>query len=148
MATPTYVREDQFNIQVSIVGVTFPFTTSWQSMEGGDVEANAVKTHPGGMLGEIALGGPASRGDCTVARLYEEDLDAFIPTLEGLCGNARMSVSWAALDGDGNPAGGMQHVLTGYLKTVDIPTYDANASAAALLKLVMSCDQFQQGAAR
>lgn len=145
MATPTYVREDQFSISVTVVGVTFPFTTSWQSMEGGDVQSNAVKTHPGGMYGEIALGGPSSRSDCTVKRLYSEDLDAFVPTLESLVGNARMSVSWTPLNAD-TTAGGTTHVLTGYLKEVTIPVYDANASAAATIGLVMSCDQFQNGA--
>lgn len=145
MAAPVYVREDQFFISVNVVGITFPFTSSWSSKEGGEVQANAVKSHPGGMLGEIALGGPASRSDCTVKRMYTEDLDSFIAPLEGMCGNARMSISWQELDVLGNLQG-QPHVLTGYLKEVNIPNYDSNTAAVAFLTIVMSCDQFQQGA--
>lgn len=132
-------------IQVQVNGISLPSVPSWQSKEGGAVTADGVKTHPGGMLGEIAIGGPGTRSDATVKCLYTEDFHGFIPQLEAAVGNARMSISWTPLDANRNPSGATQ-TITGYLKAVNVPNTDANTTAAALLELQMSSDQFQNGA--
>ncbi len=140
----TAVREDQFIIHVGIDGVKLPTIFSWTSKEGGDTTSDSVFSRPGGLQPGIQLGGPASRSDCTVKRHYTSTIDSYIETLEGLCGQAAMWVSWTPVDANQNPNGDT-HLLTGILKEVQPPNYDANANAAGFLTLVMACDQ-QPGA--
>jgi hypothetical protein len=148
-ATPVYIREEQFSIQVHVNGINFPpalTSGSWQSKEGGDVTAEVVQTHPGGMAGEIALGGIGKRSDATVKTLYTEDLHALVPALESACGNARMSIGWTPLDANGFPTVGATTTITGFMKGCVVPNYDANTNAAGMLEIVCGCDQHQQGA--
>lgn len=136
----TAVREDQFIIHVGVDGVALPKTFSWTSKEGGDVTADSVFTRPGGLMPGIQLGGPGSRSDCTVKRHYTTAIDNYVEALEAACGQAAMWVSWTPIDANQNPNGDT-HLLTGILKEVQVPNYDANANAAGFLTLVMACDQ-------
>lgn len=137
----TYIREDQFAIHAGVNGVApFPDPQTWQTKEGGDLEADSVETHPGSMLGSVALGGPAKRTDATIKRMYSAELHPYVQQLEAVVGNARMWISWTPLDAN-KQQNGETITITGVLKTVTVPNIDANAAAAALLTLVMSCDQ-------
>ena len=135
-----YIRSDEFLIVCAVQNVPFPTYPTWQSKEGGTLESDSVVTHPGGMLGAVALGGPVTRSDCTVKRMYSQDMHPYMPALEAACGNARAYVSWTPLDSNANPTGDT-YTITGILKSVTAPSTDANTSAAALLELVISCDQ-------
>ena len=134
------VREDTAIIHCTVSGVSFPNTFSWTSAEGGDISADSVYTRPGGMQPGVQLGGPKTRSDLTVKRQYTTALDPFLKQLEDAAGGARMSVSWTMTDADGN-ANGETHTLTGVLKEVQWPQFDANSTAAGFLTLVMACDQ-------
>ena len=137
------IREDQFIIHVGVTGppaINFPSTFSWTSKEGGDVSAQNVNTRPGGLMPAVDLGGPASRSDCTVKRQYTTALDPYVKLLEAGCGNARMWITWTPIDAN-QVANGATHGLTGVLKEVQVPAYDANAAAAGFITLVMSCDE-------
>jgi hypothetical protein len=136
----TAVREDQFIIHVGVNGVQLPTTFSWTSKEGGDITTESVYSRPGGQMPGIQLGGPGSRSDCTVKRHYTSNIDSYVTALENACGNAAMWVSWTPIDGNQNPNGDT-HLLTGIIKEVMVPQYDANASGAGFLTLVMACDQ-------
>jgi len=140
----TAVREDQFIIHVGVSGIALPSTFSWTSKEGGDLTSDSVYTRPGGLQPGIQLGGPSSRSDCTVKRQYTSNLDGggFVTQLSNVCGNAAMWVSWTPIDGNQNPNGNT-HLLTGILKEVQVPQYDANATGAGFLTLVMACDQLE-----
>ena len=136
----TAVREDQFIIHAAVDGVPIPSIYSWTSKEGGDTTSESVFSRPGGLQPGIQLGGPASRSDCTVKRHYTSVLDSYVEALQAACGNAQMWVSWTPIDANSNP-NGETHLITGILKEVMTPQYDANANAAGFLTLVMACDQ-------
>lgn len=136
----TAVREDQFIIHVGVDGVQLPTTFSWTSKEGGDITSDSTYSRPGGLQPGIQLGGSSSRSDCTIKRHYTTAMDAYVTKLAGVVGNAPMWVSWTPIDGNQNPNGDT-HLLTGILKEVQVPQYDANANGAGFLTLVMACDQ-------
>lgn len=133
------LRGDQFLLHAGINGVNIPSTFSWTSMEGGDLEAQNVKTHPGGMLPEQDLGGPTSRTDATMNRNYNAALHAYFVQLENASGRGSMWMSWTPLDANGNPNGGTV-TITGKVKGVKAPGRDANNTGPAYLSVMMSCD--------
>jgi hypothetical protein len=137
----TYLREDQFLIHAGVNGVSIPSVHSWQSKEGGDVQSDAVVTHPGGMLGAITLGGPNKRSDVTVKRIFQDTDMPFVRPLEQACGNSRGWVSWTPLDADKNPVANSTMTLNGVLKEVQSPQGNANATGPANLGLVFSVDE-------
>lgn len=146
------LREDQAYISVRVGGVnaldasdvaytalnTAVPSTGWTGLSGGDLQADDVKTRPGKMSPEISLGGPQTRGDATVTIQYSTALDAILQTLETQGGKRSMAVSWNVLDADGN-ANGPTNTITGVLKNVTRPNFDANNTAATFLTLTMSC---------
>jgi hypothetical protein len=87
----------------------------------------------------INLGGPAKRTDVTAKVQYSPNLDAILPTLETFAGKRSMAVSWTILDADGN-VNGATNTISGVLKQVMRPNFDANASNAGFLSLVMACN--------
>lgn len=141
LANGSYIREDQFLIHAGVNGVSFPPVHSWQSKEGGDLQSEAVVTHPGGMSPAITLGGPNKRTDCTVKRVYTDTMQGFIQPLEQVCGNARMWVSYTPLDTNKVPIPNSTITITGILKEVQVPPANSNTAAEAVLGLVMSCDE-------
>src|SRR5689334_17728635 len=102
---PTYLRQDQATISVPVLPVRLPFVKSWATLEGGDLESEDTKTRPGGMVGQVNLGGPTTRTDATVGRPYTKELHPFIVPLEQVAGNGAMNISWTILDAKGSAAG-------------------------------------------
>jgi hypothetical protein len=133
-----HLRQDQAQIQAGVSGFALP-SSSWQSLDGGDVQANTLNVRPGGFLATHSLGGPAKRNDATIKRLYGTTLHNNITTLEALCGQARMWISYTPLDADGN-VNGQTVTIVGTLKQAQRPTWDANTSSPAILTLVMDCE--------
>ncbi len=139
MATTTFVRADQALITAKVNGVNLPKTVSWAQIEGGDIEAEDVFTRPGGGLHGVNLGGPTKRTDVTVMRQYTAELQGYIVELENKCGSGAASVSYTMLDADNNPTG-QTVTMTGILKNVVKPNFNANSAEAVFLGLVISCD--------
>lgn len=137
------LRSDQAAIHVSVfdsTGKSVLDTNVWASMDGGDLTTQDTKTRPGGMGAEENLGGPNTRSDCMVERQYTNDvIHPLIRTLEQLCGNAGAKITWTPLDGDGNKNGDTLGI-TGKLKGVKPPKWDANAQGAQFLTLTFGCD--------
>lgn len=144
MAT-TYVREDQAIISFAVTNpsalkVHIPSPYSWASFEGGDIEAEDVFTRPGGMKPGLNLGGPSKRSDVTIKTQYTSDWTGdVIVALENACGALAVSASWTRLDATGNK-NGQSFNVTGILKSVQKPVFDANASGAVFIGLVIACD--------
>lgn len=136
---PTYLRQDQATISVPVLPVALPFVKSWASLEGGDLESEDVKTRPGGMVGQVNLGGPTTRTDATVMRPYTKELHPYVVALENIAGQGTMHVTYSILDANGNVIGPTV-TITGILKNVTRPNFDSNASGVAMLSLVMGCD--------
>lgn len=136
----TLLREDQAVIHASVNGVNPPFSTAgWSALEWGDVEANNVKVFPGGMLQQQDLGGVQTRADATVTRPFSDTLHPYLSQWENVVGTATMRITYTPKDANGNP-NGAPVTITGRLKKVTRPKYDANGNAAAMLGLVMSCN--------
>lgn len=133
------LREDQATISVPKLPVALPFVRSWAKLEGGDLESEDTKVRPGGMLSQINLGGPTTRTDATVSRPYSAELHPFLVPLEQVAGNGSMNITWTVLNAQRVSLGNTV-TLTGILKTVNRPAWDANATAPAMLALVMGCD--------
>lgn len=144
-----YVREDEAVIHAHLTDIAPHWVEpySWASLEGGDIEAEDVFTRPGGMKGGVNLGGPSKRSDVTIMCQYSSTVHKSIIDLENAVGTGGMSVSYTPLDADANPNGGTV-TLTGVLKAVTKPNFNANNSGVVFLGLVMSCDtEAAQGAA-
>lgn len=135
----TYIRQDQATISVPSLPVSLPFVKSWAALEGGDLESADVKTRPGGMVGQVNLGGPTTRTDCTVTRPYTKELHPYIVALEEVAGRGAMAISYTILDAAGNVIGPTV-TLRGILKNVTRPNFDSNAEGTAMLALVMGCN--------
>lgn len=132
------LREDQFRIKVSVTGVNPPPIASWTSMTGGDLSSEDTKVRPGGMLDQISLGGPSTRSDATVERLYGTTIAPYIIQWEQAIGQS-MRISYTPLDSTGAIAGPTT-TLHGILKGVKPPDMNANQQGAAMLALTMSCN--------
>ncbi len=137
----TLLRQDQATISVGLPGIpTLPFVKSWSKLEGGDLESEDTKTRPGGMVGQVNLGGPTTRSDATVSRPYTLELHRRIVDLENYAGSGEMKINWTTLDSTGSAAGHPTVTIYGILKNVMHPGWDANATGAAEMSLVMGCN--------
>jgi hypothetical protein len=132
-------REDQFLIVAAVAGVNLPQPYSWAEMDDGFVEAQDTKTYPGGMINQVNLGGPATRGDITVQTQYSTALAPYMVQLEQACGRAAAYASYRPLDANGNPDGPVVN-MSGILKSVQLTGRNANNTGAAFLKLVIGAD--------
>ncbi len=109
--------------------------------EGGNVESEGLKRRPGGMLPERSLGSVKTRTDSTVKFPYVARLHELVPWLETRCGKGAVVLSGTPLDADGNRAGRVR-TMTGKLKSVTAPDYDAGATdEAADLEIVVEHDE-------
>lgn len=141
---PTYLRQDQATISVPKLSVGLPYVPSWAMLEGGDLESEDTKTRPGGMLAQVNLGGPTTRTDATVSRPYTKEIHPFLVPLEKFAGFGRMHITYTILGPNVNTGKlttlGPTVTLTGILKNVTRPNWDANATGTAMFSLVMGCD--------
>jgi hypothetical protein len=136
-----YIREDQADIRVSVDGV--PYGDSWASVEGGNLEADDAKTRPGGMGREVAVGGPASRDDLTVATQMSDVTAPWVPRLEARVGVGAVKVGITYLGPERTPVG-QPRTTVGILKAVNTPDQASDSSDVGMLELVVSCHE--QGA--
>lgn len=141
------LRQDQATISVGTPNLRnggLPFVVSWAMLEGGDLESEDTKVRPGGMQPQKNLGGPTTRTDATVSRPYTPELHRRIVDLENYSGNGAMNIKWTILDSTGSAAGNPTVTIDGILKNVTRPNWDANATGAAMLALVMGCNVASQ----
>lgn len=133
-----YIREDMAEIRFWLDGV--PYGDSWKSAEGGNLEADDAKTRPGGMGREVAVGGPASRDDVTVAIQLTDVTSNWVSTFENRVGVGAATVGITYLSPDRLPMGRGQTIV-GVLKGVTRPDLDSESSDAGLLEVVVSCHE-------
>lgn len=133
-----YIREDQADIRVSVDGVAYG--DSWKSVEGGNLEADDSKTRPGGMGREVALGGPASRDDVTVATQLTDVVLGWHKGFESKVGNGRVKVAYTFL-GANRLRIGPTHTVTGVLKAANLPDFDSESSDPGMYEIIVSSDE-------
>jgi hypothetical protein len=143
MAQFTYLTEAQAIIKCEIWDasgnrILLPGVSSWTSFEGGDMQASTTTMLPGGTMPAVAMPAPAKRTNVTLKRPYTMQLHPFIPALEGAVGRGRVSASYTPFDSDGNQ--GQTITRHGFLKELQIPTWDAASGETVYLGVVMECD--------
>ena len=124
MPSPSYTREDQIDIRVSLDGV--PYGNSWDSIAGGGLTANKVMIRVGGK--EINIGGPASRDDVTVGIQMSDLVAPWRAMFDRRVGAGTLKVSWSLLDADLNTIDG-PHAYVGILNACTPTDMDKSNSS-------------------
>lgn len=131
------MRQDQWSNTVTIDGVPWGV---WDTLDGGDVEADEVKHRPGGMQKQVSLGGPEHVNNITLTRLLDQpDWAKMKALMANRVGKARATVSRQPLDPDGNPFGEPLG-YAGVLNQVIPGATDGDASAVQMWTILISTD--------
>lgn len=129
------MRQDQWANTVVIDGRALGV---WDTLDGGDVEAEETKYRPGGMQPQISLGGQTGVGNLTLGRLLDKtDWDYMRSLMQSRVGKAPVTVSRQPLDVDGNPFG-RPLVYRGVLQHVTPGATDSNSSDAQVWEIEVS----------
>lgn len=131
------IREDQADIRVKVGGKSYG--DSWNTAEGGNLEADAQKARAGGMGKEVSVGGPASRGDLTVGINMSDVVAGWHAEIENKVGPGEVQVSLAWLDQERVPTG-VVSTRTGTLKAANLPNM-GDGHAVGRYELVVDCDE-------
>lgn len=132
------MRQDQWANTVTIddrpMGV-------WDTLSGGDVEANETKYKPGGMAPEVSLGGSTTVNNVTLGKLLagRADWDFMHRLMAQRVGKAKVTVARQPLDVDGNPFG-RPMVYRGVLNNVVPGDTDSNSSDAHVWEITISTE--------
>lgn len=136
---PIPTREDTHNVSVTVDGRNLGL---FDQKSGGELDSEELKYSPGGMLGELSLGGRQTIGNITIERYYDALRDHRLVTwLGNRRGWARMTVAVTPRD----PQGVVRDdpiVTGGTLKAVNPPETDSTGTDAAKWSLEMTCDSF------
>jgi hypothetical protein len=136
-------REDQYNVTASVAyKINGRLQTkdlgTFDTFDGGEIDSEETKFHPGGLGQQISLGGRRNVGNVTIGRLYDLSRDhPNMGWLAGGVGKAEVVVTKTSLDVDGN-AFGRPLVYRGKLKQLTPPSHDSESSDAALYELEIS----------
>lgn len=131
------MRQDQWSNTVTIDGNPLGV---WDTLSGGDVEAEETKYRPGGMQPQVSLGGTTSVNNVTLSRLLDKEDWPFMHNLmASRVGKANVTVSRQPLDINGNPMG-RPLVYRGTLQNVNPGDTDSNSSDAQTWTIVVSTE--------
>src|SRR5215467_2473432 len=101
MAAPT--RQDTWLVNVILEGKDLG---TFDTTDGGEKDSDENKYNPGGMVGEISLGGRPTIGELTCTRYYDRVRDhpnfAFY---NKWVGSGEATIGFTPLDFNGNAAG-------------------------------------------
>lgn len=135
---PTYVTSREAAIHASVDGINFPSVQSWSTFQGGDPQGATSQLFPGNVMSAIAQPGPVTLTNVTVTRPYTREMHQFVPALRGAI-NDGMQASYTPTDADGNPDN-VTISITGILKEVQTPSWDAKSGETVYIGLVMECN--------
>lgn len=131
-------RKDTYDVSTWVAGVGDLGTCRMQ--DGADIESEEAMVRPGGMGGEISLGGARKRNAATVKYWNNEHIDAITPALERVAGASTAVIRRQPLDANKNPVGRLR-TFTGTLRNVKAPDYDADSNDAGELELEFSLNE-------
>jgi hypothetical protein len=134
---PSPTREDTWLITASVDGRDLGvFDTS----SGGELDSEESKYKPGGMAGEISLGGTRTYGNLTITRYCDRVRDwPLIKWLAGRGGAGRGAIGITPLSPLGERAG-EPLTYSGTLKTTTPPEIDSTGGDAAMISLEFTID--------
>lgn len=128
-------RADTYSVAVNIDGED---TGIWDKLTGGGIDSEETKYKPGGMVGQISLGGTINADNVTISRIYDLNRDhTRVKRWMARAGKATVVVTKQPLDIDGNVFGDPL-VYTGVLKACTPPEVDSESSDAGLIEIEVS----------
>lgn len=131
------MRQDQWANTVTIDGRPLGV---WDTLSGGDVDAEETKYRPGGMQPQVSLGGTTTVNNVSLGRLLgRQDWDFMHNLMANRVGKARVTVARQPLDVDGNPFG-RPLVYRGTLQNVTPGDTDSNSSDAQVWEITVSTE--------
>jgi hypothetical protein len=136
---PVPTREDTHNVTCSVDGRDLGI---FDQKTGGEIDSEEQKYNPGGMVGEISLGGRRTIGNVTIERYYDALRDhPLVPWLANRVGAARGVIGVTPRDAYGVVQGD-PITYGGTLKTVSPPDIDSTGTDAAKISLEFTIDSF------
>lgn len=136
---PVPTREDTHNVTASVDGRDLGL---FDQKSGGEIDSEEQKYNPGGMIGEISLGGRRTIGNVTIERYYDALRDhPLVPWLASRVGAARGVIGVTPRDAYGIVQGD-PITYAGTLKTVSPPDIDSTGTDAAKMSLEFTIDSF------
>lgn len=134
---PAPTREDTYLITCAIDGRDMGV---FDTKSGGELDSEEAKYKPGGMVGEISLGGSRTFGNLTITRYCDFVRDwPVLKWLAARVGAGRGSIGITPLTVNGERAG-EPLVYGGTLKTTTPPDIDSTGGDAAMLTLEFTID--------
>jgi len=131
------MRQDQWSNTLTIDGVPLGV---WDTLSGGEVEAEDTKHRPGGMGAQVSLGGPSMTNNITMTRLLgQSDWDFMRYLMQSRVGRAECVVSRQPLDRDKNPFG-RPLVYRGVLQRCAPGDTDSNSADSQMWEVVVSTE--------
>src|SRR5262245_36380998 len=134
MAVPSPTREDTHTLTLTIdrgLEAGKKNFGIWDKKEGGEVDSEEAKYNPGGMAGEISLGGRTVIGNVTFTRYYDWARDDdLIQWAKNGVGKARGDLGVQMMDITGAAQGSLM-TYGGTLKTLTPPELDSTGNEAA-----------------
>ena len=130
-------RQDQERVEVSIDGEDYGV---FDSFSGGGADSEDTKHRPGGMGDEESLGGPRTRDNFTVSRLYKLERDhGQAKKLDAKVGSGKVVAKRIMLDRQKNPVG-EPITFTGTLKAFTHPEHDSTSADKKMVELEVTAD--------
>jgi hypothetical protein len=134
---PAPTREDTWLITCAVDGRDLGV---FDTKSGGELDSEEAKYKPGGMAGEISLGGSRTFGNLTIARYCDYVRDwPVIKWLASRVGAGRGAIGLTPLNVNGERAGDPL-TYSGTLKTTTPPDLDSTGTDAAILTLEFTID--------
>jgi hypothetical protein len=132
------MRVDQERVTVNIAGRDLGV---FDIFSGGAAKAESTKHRAGGMAPEESLGGPTSRDDFTLQRLYKLERDhGLAKFLDGQVGIGRVVAVRQKLARDRSTSGD-PITYTGTLMGFTLPDHDSSSADKAMVQLEVSADE-------
>jgi hypothetical protein len=136
---PVPTREDTHSVSVAVDGRDLGL---FDTKSGGELDSEENLYSPGGMLGQISIGGQQTIGNVTVERYYDALRDhPLMSWLGNRRGWGRVSIGITPRDPQGVVRGD-PIVYSGTLKTVTPPETDSTGADMATWSLEVTCDGF------
>ena len=136
---PVPTRQDTHNVTVSVDGRQIGL---FDTKSGGELDTEENLYNPGGMLGQVSIGGAPTIGNVTIERYYDALRDhPLMAWLGNRRGYGRVSIGITPRDPQGVVRGDPL-VYAGTLKTVTPPELDSTGNDMATWSMEVTCDSF------
>lgn len=141
----TVISKNQFSIALTLLLPNGPYRVqgAWETKSGGLADSNAYTHMPGNMGPQTAVAGTQTVSELVIGRSYDLERDEGLGVIDTLLywrGKARCRAQQISLDAN-EAVFQTGWVMTGILKSVQLPDYDAAAvSENAVMTVTIMLD--------